>query len=156
MTQTDLEKLRDLVDLEAIRALKYRYAALCDQNYPSQQLAALFTAQATWDGGIFGRHEGRAAIEAFFSGSARSVEYAVHYITNPEIEVRGDHATGTWLLWQAMVLRKGGGAYWLMARYHDTYERLSEGWKFSSVQLAISSFTPYEDGPGKTRIAAIG
>ena len=65
-------RLQVLEDIEAIKKLKARYCAYCDQSYDADGLAALFTADALWDGGeILGRHEGREAIRTFFRGSSQ-------------------------------------------------------------------------------------
>lgn len=148
-------ELARLIDAEAIRTLKHRYAALCDRNYPREDLMALFTEDATWDGGIFGEHQGREAIGDFFAGTAQAVEFAMHYMTNPIIEVEGDRATGRWLLWQSVVLRGTKNAFWLMGAYQDTYARVEGEWKFAHVALQVKSLTPYDQGPGKVLIAAL-
>jgi len=41
-------RLQALEDAEAIRNLKSRYAALCDDNYDADGIAALFAEDATW------------------------------------------------------------------------------------------------------------
>ena len=51
-------RLQSLEDAEAIRNLKSRYAALCDDNYDAEGIAALFTEDATWDSPGLGRFEG--------------------------------------------------------------------------------------------------
>ena len=63
MDLADLERrVRALEDIEAIKQLKYRYADACDRGYDADALADLFTEDAVWDGGLFGRYEGREAI----------------------------------------------------------------------------------------------
>jgi SnoaL-like protein len=53
-------RLQSLEDAEAIRNLKSRYAALCDDNYDADGIAALFTEDATWDSpGLGGSRVGR-------------------------------------------------------------------------------------------------
>ena len=89
-------RIRRLEDLEEIKQLKARYAAYCDANYDADALAALFTADAVWDGGMLGRSEGREAIRQFFRGSSQRISFAIHNILSPIIEITGDTATGTW------------------------------------------------------------
>ena len=60
-------RLQALEDAEAIRNLKSRYAALCDDNYDAKGIAALFAEDATWESPGLGRFEGRDAIRRFFS-----------------------------------------------------------------------------------------
>ena len=61
-------RLQALEDAEAIRNLKSRYAALCDDNYDADGIAALFAEDATWESPGLGRFEGRDAIRSVFSG----------------------------------------------------------------------------------------
>ena len=49
---------------EEIRALKARYAAVCDSGYTPDRMVPLFTKDAIWDGGKFGRYEGIDAMTA--------------------------------------------------------------------------------------------
>ena len=44
-------RLQVLEDAEAIRNLKARYAALCDNQYDADGIASLFTEDAVWDNG---------------------------------------------------------------------------------------------------------
>jgi hypothetical protein len=61
-TQELEKRLQTLEDIETIKRLKARYCAMCDAGYDSDGLAGLFTEDAVWDGGSFGRFEGREAI----------------------------------------------------------------------------------------------
>lgn len=151
-----MSSLKRRIDREAIEALKYRYAYLCDQDYDPDGIAELFLPDATWDGDQFGVQQGRAEIRAFFEEAGRQVAFSTHYLLNPEIEVDGDTATGKWMLWQQMVLRGTSEAYWLMGRYTDTYVCVAGHWKIAALKLKILSFTPYEEGPGETLMATVG
>src|SRR6478609_7783119 len=85
-------RLRALKDAKTIRNLKARYAALCDDNYDADGIAALFTEDATWDSPSLGRFEGRDAIRGFFRGAAGIFSFAIHYSLNGQIYVDGDMA----------------------------------------------------------------
>jgi ketosteroid isomerase-like protein len=61
-------RLQALEDAEAIRNLKARYAALCDNHYDADGIAMLFTEDALWESPALGRFEGREAIRGFFRG----------------------------------------------------------------------------------------
>ena len=160
----DTEAIKRLVDIEAIKTLKHRYAALLDDDYDAEGCAALFAPDAVWEGGSFGRHEGRAAIRDFFAAMPQMVSWSCHYLLNPIIEVTGDTATGQWLLWQPLVMKDGDQAMWVSARYADTYVRApgedgggdssgdrEDGWLFQTVAVDIMAFSPYEEGFGKMR-----
>ena len=59
-------RVRILEDMDAIRNLKARYAAYCDDNYNPDKIAELFVEDAVWESGPLGRFEGREAIREFF------------------------------------------------------------------------------------------
>ena len=61
-------RLQALEDAEAIRNLKARYAALCDDQYDADGIAALFTEDVLWESPALGRFEGREAIRGFSGG----------------------------------------------------------------------------------------
>jgi len=74
------KRVQVLEDIEAIKNLKARYAAVCDDKYNPPKGVKLFTQDAVWDGGKdFGVHKGRAAIKKFFEGVAQNIVFAVHY-----------------------------------------------------------------------------
>jgi len=56
------QRVQALEDINAIRHLKARYAAYCDDQYNPDALAALFAEDAVWESQGLGRFEGRDAI----------------------------------------------------------------------------------------------
>jgi uncharacterized protein (TIGR02246 family) len=143
----DLEhRIRLLEDIEAIKSLKARYADACDRGYDADTIAALFAEDAVWDGGSFGRYEGREAIRAFFQGVSADIPFAMHYMMNPIIEVDGDTATGKWHLFQTCTFSDGNQAIWGAARYDEEYRRIDGTWEFWRLNLRSSFWTPYETG----------
>jgi ketosteroid isomerase-like protein len=139
-------RLRTLEDIEAIKQLKFRYADACDRGYDTDTLADLFTADAIWDGGLFGRYQGREAIREFFRGVSTDIPFAMHYMMNPIISVDGDEADGEWYLFQTCTFADGNTAIWGAARYDEQYRRVDGGWKFSRVNLISSFWTPFDEG----------
>jgi SnoaL-like protein len=80
-------------DIEAIKILKARYGYYCDDSYDPDGISSLFVEDGVWDGGQFGRYEGRNAIRDFFRDLARDkIGFAMHLFMNPLIEVSGDTA----------------------------------------------------------------
>src|SRR5690242_21623549 len=59
-------RLQVLEDAEAIRNLKARYAALCDNQYDADGIASLFTEDAVWESPALGRFEGPTRSGASF------------------------------------------------------------------------------------------
>src|SRR4029453_3042621 len=81
-----------LEDINAIRHLKARSAAYCDDQYNPEGRAALFTEDAVWESQGCGRFEGRDAIRAFFRGASQLFTFAIHYSLHGQIDVQGDTA----------------------------------------------------------------
>jgi hypothetical protein len=139
-------RVQRLEDIEAIKKLKARYCALCDQQYDPEGLAGLFIEDGVWDAGEkFGRHVGRRAIAEFFRGVSRDITFAAHMVLNPIIEVNGDVATGQWYILMPATLQ-GQQAAWLLAQYHEEYVRVGGEWKYRHLRADIKFFSPYEKG----------
>jgi hypothetical protein len=132
-------RLNRLEDLEAIRALKMRYARFCDDGYDAGGIASLFVPDGVWDGGpLFGRPEGIDAIRQHFSAASGRIPWSLHYILAPEIEVDpdGNRARGTWYLWQPCIRRSRDGTdrqAWLAGTYRDRYVKRDGRWLFEQV-----------------------
>jgi ketosteroid isomerase-like protein len=145
-------RVRALADAEEIKVLKARYAAACDDSYDADAIAALFTEDAVWDGGNFGKAVGRENIRGFFRRATEIFPFAIHNVMNPRIEVDGDRATGQWYLLQPAT-RSGNQAVWLSAVYHDQYVRVDGKWMFKHLQVISNFLTTYEEGWAKKRFA---
>ncbi len=146
-------RLRTLVNIEEIKVLKARYAAACDNNYDADAIAELFTEDAVWDGGKFGKADGRENIRRFFRRAPELFPFAIHNVMNPRIEVDGGRATGQWYLLQPATREPGTQAVWLSAVYHDEYVRLNGKWMFKHLQVTSNFLTTYEEGWAKQRFA---
>jgi ketosteroid isomerase-like protein len=144
-------RLRKLADIEGIKMLKARYAEACDNHYDADAIAELFTEDATWDGGKFGKAEGRENIRRFFRRAPEIFSFAIHHVMNPRIEVDGDHATGQWYLMQPATREPGNQAVWLAAAYNDEYVRVGGKWHFKRLKVNSNFLTTYEEGWAKKR-----
>ena len=158
MNDSDLDRisarLQILEDIEAIKQLKARYCAFCDDDYDPDGIASLFTENGTWDGGTtFGRCEGRDGIKRHFTGATKRVSIARHQVMNPIIEVDGDSATGQWYLFQPCTDAPSNTALWLAATYHDTYRRADGNWLFETVEIDVDFFTRFDRGWAEERFS---
>lgn len=140
-----------------ILALKSRYGALADARYSrkgprpqaeidavADQLGALFTDDAVWEGGgALGRCEGRAAIRERFREP--TLQYAWHFFVKPEIRVDGDRATGTWDV-LALITTREGRAMWMIGVEHDEYARVGGRWLHTRMQLESQLMAPHDRG----------
>ena len=109
-------------------------------------MADLFTEDAIWDGGVFGRYDGQEAIRNYFRGVSSDIVFAMHYMMNPIIEVDGDEARGAWYLFQACTFAEGNTPILGAAKYAERYQRFHGTWKFRHLQLISIFWTPYEEG----------
>lgn len=151
-------RVHRLESIEAIHALKARYAALADAKYtagherqPAERMAEVawqqalcFTDDAIWYGGEFGGDlQGHAQLHAWFQQSPW--RYATHLYASPMLRVEGDHAEGTWRLWQLALREDDGQAVFLFGTTRETYRRVEgQGWliasmAFDEVQLMAAS-----------------
>jgi len=122
----------DLAALEEIHRLKYRYLRCVDLKL-WDEIADVFTPGATVDYGTLAlgqpvRLTGRDEIVAFLRGKLGPGIITVHSAGQPEIDIDGDQASGTWSFEDTViatgyrVLIKGA------AFYQDRYARGGDGW----------------------------
>ena len=132
--------MRDLAAIEDIRRLKHTYMQYCDLGYPPDKLGPLFTDDAVWTSEIFGRHEGRSAIETFFGGVSNDIVFAAHLALNPIIEVNGDTATGLWRLWMPCTIMEDGEpvARLMLGEYDEAYRCVDGRWLFTKVDVFMN------------------
>jgi hypothetical protein len=151
MTQTsDFERrLARLEAIEDIRRLKQAYAGFCDEGYPPDKIAPLFTEDAVFDGGPFGVCNGRDEVHAYYAGQSDNIPWALHYTNGDSIEVADDlqTAVGTWYLSSPLVLNMEDGAHavWVSGRYVDHYRKVDGEWKFAHVKFTPETVSKEKD-----------
>ncbi len=150
MSDLSLEqRISRLESIEQIRVMKAVYCDLCDRGYHPEGLSALFTDDAVWDGGIFGRYEGKAAIRDFFKSISGSLVFAAHLVMNPIIGfIDDDTATGKWRLLEPASVNEDGklDSRLLLAAYEDVYVRVAGAWLNKSVKVHVNFFEPISKG----------
>ena len=128
--------LVDLVTLEEIRQLKYRYLRYVDQKL-WDEMADVFTSGATVDYGTRALGEplklaGRDEIIAFFRANLGPEIITVHAAGQPEITVDGDTATGRWRFEDKVIATEHRVLITGAAFYQDRYERGADGaWRIA-------------------------
>ena len=126
----------DLVTLEEIRQVKYRYLRCVDQKL-WDELADVFTADATVDYGtrVYGKPlkiSGRDEIMAFFRAKLGPDVITVHAAGQPEITVDGATATGTWRFEDKVFATEHRVVIVGAAFYQDRYQRGDDGrWRIA-------------------------
>lgn len=142
------QRLQVLEDIEAIRKLKARYCAACDDDHNPVTLATLFAEDASWEASSMGRAEGRQAIAELLGsvGTSGRIRRSAHNVFNPIIEVDGDQATGAWRLIMLYTENlEGGGARYqrIIGTYDERYVRVDGEWLFKSLYCQVEESAPY-------------
>jgi len=128
----------DLVELEKIRRLKYRYLRCVDLKRWAE-LEDVFTADATADYGTpsAGRPlklASREEIITFLRDSLGNGIITLHAAGQPEIEIDGDTATGTWRFEDTVIATEYSVVITGAAFYEDRYRRGADGeWRISHI-----------------------
>ena len=121
----------DLVEIELIKRLKYRYMRCLDQKLWDEMAGCLTEdAVASYSGGKF-EFEGRAAILAFFRQAMGSTSFlSSHRVHHPEIDLTGPvTATGTWALEDVVVDASRDFSLRGAAFYTDEYVKDGSTWR---------------------------
>ena len=126
----------DLAALEEIRRLKYRYLRCVDMKL-WDEIAEVFTPEATADYGTPALGEpvrltGRDAVVAFLRDKLGPGITTVHFASQPEIDIEGDTASGTWCFEDTVIATEYGVVIRGAAFYEDRYARGADGrWRIS-------------------------
>jgi len=126
----------DLVALEEIRQVKYRYLRCVDLKL-WDDLAAVFTPDATVDYGtmVYGRPlklSGRDEIVAFLRDKLGPDMITVHSAGQPEISIDGSEAAGTWSFEDTVIATAHRVVIKGAAFYTDRYRRGDDGrWRIA-------------------------
>jgi uncharacterized protein (TIGR02246 family) len=121
----------DLVALEELKRLKYRYLRTLDTK-DWDAFAATLADDATADYGERLSFSGRDAITAYMRTTLTPAIITVHHVHHPEITVDGDSATGTWALDDTVIVTEHRLVLRGAAHYEDRYRRDADGeWRIA-------------------------
>ncbi|HEX3726426.1 MAG TPA: nuclear transport factor 2 family protein [Pirellulales bacterium] len=133
-----------LADIEEIKQLKFRYGMLVDAlpargRDAANELAVLFTEPMHVDfRSVFGvTLTSKEEFSQFFGETLpASLGWMLHSFSNPIIEVAGNHASGTWLLYAMTTARDNphSAPDISYGRYLDEYVRTPDGWRQRSLK----------------------
>jgi len=127
--------LEDLLDLEAIKAVKYAYIR-CVDTKGWEEMAGLFTedAVATYSSGKYS-FKGRAAIMEFLSNSLGDHKMlSSHRVQQPEVTLHGDGtATAVWALDDTVIMLEAKITLRGSAYYTDEMVKIDGEWKIRST-----------------------
>lgn len=144
-----------LVALRELEQLKYRYMRAVDTR-DWELLAATLHPEVTAVYGTRLRFDNRDDLVATLRRMLGSSTITVHRLHQPEIEVTGDSARGSWLQTDRVIRKRDGVLLEGAAFYADEYRRVDGEWLISQtgykriyeseVSLAdIPSFTLTDD-----------
>ncbi len=128
----------DLVELEKIRRLKYRYLRCVDLKL-WDEIQNVFTEDATADYGTpsAGRPlklGSRDEIVNFLRDSLGNTIITLHAAGQPEIEIDGEAATGTWRFEDTVIATEYNVVITGAAFYEDRYRRGADrAWRISHI-----------------------
>ncbi|WP_406689754.1 nuclear transport factor 2 family protein [Saccharopolyspora sp. ID03-671] len=150
----------DLVALEEIKRLKYRYLRAVDLKL-WHELADTITEDAVGDYGTEAAGEklhlvGREKILEFMRENLGPGIITTHFAGQPEIDVDGDTATGTWCFEDTVIATEFKTIIRGAAFYEDTYRRESDGeWRISrtSYTRTYEFLHTFDDLPNFTLTA---
>lgn len=143
MSTTDLEqRIARLEAIEEIKQLKARYCEICDDDHNPDRIASVFAPDGIWEGAGFGKAQGHEAIRELFRGFQKLISFSQHNVMNPQIEVNGDRATGSWYFLGPFTFRKNNENKWLVLRYDDDYVRIDGEWKYQHLRAKIRAESP--------------
>jgi hypothetical protein len=138
------QRLRRFEDIEEIKKLKARYCEACDGGWSGRSshnvegIVSLFVEDCIWDGGVFGKREGREALREYYhQNSASNPPLAYHLLTNPIIDVDGDRAIGNWHL-TIMLNTPDRTSVLVSGIFDDDYVRTPEGWRIKRSRFTLA------------------
>ncbi|OBG30354.1 nuclear transport factor 2 family protein [Mycobacterium sp. 852002-51057_SCH5723018] len=127
---------QDLVDIEAIKQVKYRYLRALDTKHWDDFADTLAEDIKADYGPSIGN-------ELHFTNRTELVDYmrtslgpnviTEHRVTHPDITVTGDTATGSWYLQERVIVADFNFMLIGAAFYRDSYRRTETSWKISGT-----------------------
>lgn len=122
----------DLVEMEAIKRLKYRYVRCLDQKRWDELADCLLPeATAAYGGGAYS-FTGRDEILGFLRESLGPTMLTMHQVHQPEIELTSaTTATGTWGLEDRVIMIDHKLTLRGAAFYRDRYAKVDGEWKIA-------------------------
>ena len=139
----------DLVVLEEIKQLKYRYLRTLDLKRWGD-FEACFVPEATGDYGDGLVFADRDALVAYMRENLGPALVTMHHCHHPEIAVDGDHATGRWYLEDKVISEEYRFVLEGAAFYEDRYVRTDDGWRIAHTGYRRTFEATYslDDLPG--------
>lgn len=154
MTDSLEARVQRLEDKEAIVNVKMAYAKLCDEGYDADGIVGLFAehTDVEWVSDVFGTHLGREGVHKWFANVDEEIQWAVHLMLNPAIEVGADGTTAVgrfYLLELATMAAPGGGdpdAVIMTGKYKDDFVKEDGVWRFKRIEVNFEQVSNLDQG----------
>jgi hypothetical protein len=127
----------ELADREAIKELRAKYCHYFDAQEVDNWVS-LFAEGGGMDAGEHGTFTGEEELSLFINGAFAEDPYMAHRVDNPIVEIDGDSAEGHWYF-EAIQREPSGEATIEQGKYHETYVKTDEGWKFEEIQIEFDA-----------------
>ena len=151
---TPEQRLQRLEDKDAIRDLITAFARAADAICDPTLLRPLFSDDAVFDLGAYGRYEGGEAIAAtMHANTSVGFQWTIHYLVSPTITLAddGDSAECFYYLWEVAKTPEradGRRSYWIGGWYTATVVRAGDAWRFHRLNLHLELLSPFAEGFG--------
>ncbi len=125
----------DLIEIEEIKRLKYKYMRCLDQKL-WDEIAECFAPDATaaYSSGKYAFEGSEAIVEFLRKSMGSETFHSSHRVHHPEIEFTGEStATGTWALEDVVIETQWQITIRGAAFYEDEYVKLDGEWKIKST-----------------------
>jgi SnoaL-like domain len=148
------ERLARLEAVHQIHNLIAQFARGADDGCNPEILRPIFTDDAVFDIGQFGRLEGGDVIaRSMHENMDKGFRWTLHYLTSPHIQIdaSGHHADVFFYLWEvarAAQKPEGKNAYWIGGWYDARAMITRQGWRFAFLKLTVGLMTPHTPGWG--------
>lgn len=147
------KRVQRLEDIEAIKYLLIRYAQGSDKKNDPDIMVPLFTEDGVFDiGSGYGTYVGHDVIRKFLEGAPNIINWSLHYMISPLIEVADDGQTANVFcyLWEIANMPNSKGELepvLIGGTYHNDAVKLPNGeWRLSVVRLRMEIMSPYYEG----------
>jgi len=125
----------DLVEIELIKQVKYKYLRVLDQHeFDEMRTVLTEDVEARYSDGKYS-FDGVEAVVAFLKESMGSEQFlSSHAVHHPEITLHGDGtASGIWKLEDNVIIGEHDINLRGAAFYYDDYVKTDDGWRISST-----------------------
>jgi hypothetical protein len=147
------ERVTRIEDVREIEKIKMLYTEGTDFGYDLDQIASCFTEDGRWVSEGFADCHGREAIKEFFGQLKLAVTMALHYTTNPRIDVDpgGVTAAAKFHLWCACTMKRPDesgeeDAITMIGTYSDRFEKVDGTWLIKELNAHVRHVSEWTKG----------